>query len=104
MHGPSHHGAHEHPQEAREEAELAGEHGAYQRSGAGDGGEVVTEEHPLGYGEVVLPVVEAARWGGDAIVEREHPGRHKSEVEAVGEGEDGQGGNNQRHCVHSPAV
>ena len=53
--------ADEDPQEAGQKAELRRQHRADERPGAGDGGEVVAEEHPAVGGDEVLAVGEAVR-------------------------------------------
>ena len=53
-------------------AELRGQHRADQRSGAGDGGEVMAEDDPLIGGLEVVAVVEAFGGGGALVVQRHH--------------------------------
>ena len=62
VHGAAHGDADEDPQEARQEAELRRQHRADERPGAGDGREVVAEEHPLLVATKSLP--SARRWAG----------------------------------------
>ena len=67
LHGAGEHDAGEHPQRARQIAHLRREHGADQRAGAGDGREVVAEQHVAVGRHVVEPIVVAdgrrrARW------------------------------------------
>ena len=49
------------PQQAGHVAELGGQHRADQWACAGDGREVVAEEHPLAGRVVVVPIVQTVR-------------------------------------------
>ena len=55
MHGAREADAGDQPDEAGRIAELRREHRTDQRAGAGDGGEVMAEQHPAGGGIVVAP-------------------------------------------------
>ena len=59
LHRAGEHHAGQDPQRARQVAHLRGEHRADQRAGAGDGREVVAEQHVLVGGHVVEAVVVA---------------------------------------------
>ena len=61
--------ADEDPEQPGQEAELRRQHRADQRAGAGDGGEVVAEQHPAVGGDEVLAVGEAMR-GRDCACRR----------------------------------
>ena len=78
--------ADEDPERAGKVAHLCGEHRADQGAGAGDGGEMVTEEDDLVGGDVVQPVI-AAVGGGDGRrdIQGDDAVARKQAVEAVGE-------------------
>ena len=67
LHASGQHGADEEPEKAGSESELGGERRTDQRAGAGDGGEVMSEEHPARGRDVVVAVgVECGwEWCGD---------------------------------------
>ena len=57
------------PDEPGRIAELRRQRRTDQRAGAGDGGEVVAEEHPLGRGIVVVAVVLGMSWRDPRVVQ-----------------------------------
>ena len=59
------------PQHAGQIAHLRREHRADQRAGAGDGREMVAEQHPFVGGHVIEPVIAAHRRRDARIVEAE---------------------------------
>ena len=85
LHGAAEHRADEDPQGAGQIAELGGQHGADQRAGSGDGGEVVAEDDPFVGGHEVLAVAErsagVARRSSSAItlaaIQEARSGRRK---------------------------
>ena len=77
--------ADEDPEEAGQVAELRRQHGADERSRAGDRSEVVAEEHPFVRRIVIDPIPEPQRGGAIAPVEREHLCGKKGAVEPVHE-------------------
>ena len=77
------HSAGDNPERAGEIAKLGGEHGADQRSGAGDGGEVVSEDDPLIGGNEVAAVVETFGGSSAQRIERQHFRRNKTAVETI---------------------
>ena len=101
VHGPRHDGPDEHPQEPRKVAELGGQHRPDQRPRPRDGGKVVAEEDPLAHRHVVLPVVQAAGGRRAGVAQDQHPRRHETEVEAVGQGKEDQRRYDQHHRVHA---
>ena len=78
LHAPGEHRAGQQPQKSGSEAELRRQRGPYQRTRAGDGREVVSEQHPLGRGDVVMSVGEGVRGRLAAVVERRGLGREKA--------------------------
>ena len=73
------------PDRARQVAHLRGQHGPDQRAGAGDGGEVVAEQHPA-VGDVEVPAVLQPLGGGGAlVVELQHLVGDEAGVEPVGD-------------------
>ncbi len=87
------------PECAGQVSELCGEHGADQRAGAGDGGEVVSENDPLVGGNEVAAVVETLGGRGAQGIERQHFGRNETAVEAISDGVGGNGGDDQPEGV-----
>ena len=91
------------PDEARRVAELRGQHRSDQRARAGDGGEVMAEEHPLLRRVVVVPVVLRVRRRHARIVQHHHLRGDERAVVAVRDGQDAQGGNDQVESMHRGA-
>lgn len=85
LHGTGQHHAGDQPQRAGQVAHLRGEYRADQRAGAGDGGEVVTEQNVLVGRDVVQAVVVEHRGGGSARVQLHHLGGDEQAVVAVGD-------------------
>src|SRR5438270_14033113 len=56
LHATGQHSADQEPQESGCESELRGKSGPHKWSGAGDGGEVMPEQHPLWRSNVVVTV------------------------------------------------
>ena len=56
LHASGQHRADQQPQESGREAELRRQRRSHQRTGAGDGREMMPEQHPLRRGHVVVPV------------------------------------------------
>ena len=86
------------PDGARQVAHLRCEHGAHQRAGAGDGGEVVAvEDAAVGDLEVraVLQPLGRCRAG---VVELQHAARDEAGVEPVGDEVGGDGGEEDPEC------
>ena len=88
------------PDEAGGIAELCRQRRTDERPGPGDGGEVVAEEHPLGRGIVVVPVVLRVSWRHPRVVQHHDPRGNERAVVAVGDGENAEGGQNQIQRVH----
>ena len=82
--GPAEDYADHDPDGAGEVAELGREYRPYQRSGAGDGGEVMSEEHPARRGHEVAAVGESMRRRGARVVELHDLVREEAAVKAVG--------------------
>ena len=68
-------------------AVLDRQHRTDQRPGAGDGREVMAEQHPLVGRVVVLAVVEAVRGRDPRVVEHGDPGGEEGAVIAIGDGQ-----------------
>src|SRR5262249_46316234 len=100
MHASGENRANKDPEEAGRKAELCGERGPYQRSGAGNGGEVMTEEHPLRRRNVVVAVFVDMCGSGAGIVEREYLRGYEGAVEAIAESEHAEGSQHYGECVH----
>ena len=73
------------PDGARQVAHLGGEHRADERAGAGDGGEVVAEEHPAVGDVEVDAVLQPLGRGGPLVVGPQHLVGDEPRVEAVGD-------------------
>jgi len=71
------------PQGPREVAELSRQDGADERSGSGDGGEVVAEDDPFVGGLVVMAVAQAFRGRGALVVEGHDARGDEAGVETV---------------------
>ena len=84
LHRPRQHHAAQQPQCAGQVADLRGQHRPHQRPGAGDGGEVVAEQHVLVGRHVVQAVVVDHRRSGAAGVQLHHLGGDVQAVVAVG--------------------
>ena len=83
LHGAGEDDADDDPDRARQVAHLRGEHGADERAGAGDRGEVVAEQDPpVGRLEVHV-VVQALGRGGPRVVDTQHLAGDEAGVEAV---------------------
>ena len=83
LHAAGQHRADQQPEKAGSESELRGQRRAHQRTGAGDGREVVPEQHPLGRSHIVMAVFEGMRRSGAAVVQRQRLGRDKRAVVAI---------------------
>jgi hypothetical protein len=77
--------AHQNPERTGQEAELGGQRGAHQRTRAGDGREVVSEDDPLVRGHVIASVVEPLGRRSPGGVEGEDVARDEPAVEPVGD-------------------
>ena len=78
LHGAAEHDADDEPERAGQIAELRGEHRADQRSGAGDGREMMAEEHPAVGRHEVAAVVEPLGRRGAPVVETEDTRREEA--------------------------
>ncbi len=83
LHGAAEHDACNQPDCAGEKAELGGQRRPYERSGAGNGREMMTRCHPLVGRTEVAAVVEALGRSRAAIVETKHGISEVARVEAV---------------------
>ena len=88
LHGAGEHHAGENPERAGKIAHLGGEHRAHQRSGPGDGGEMVTEEHVFVGGHVIQAVIARVGGGLPGGVELEDGTGEEQAIEAIGDGVD----------------
>ena len=61
MDGAAEHDTEEDPRVARQKPELGGQHGPDERTGSGDRGEVMSEQHPAVRRMEVLPVAQGVR-------------------------------------------
>ena len=87
------------PQSSGKISELRRQNRADQRSGAGDGGKMVSEDHPLVGGNIIAPIVQPLGRGGTVRIEHEHFGRDEFAVEAVTDGVGADGGHHQPHGI-----
>ena len=83
MHGPRKTGPGDQPDEAGRKAELRRQDRPHERTGAGDGREMVPEEHPTAGRIVVVAVELGMGWGDSRIVERHDPRGDERAVIAV---------------------
>jgi len=91
------------PERARQVAELRRQDRSEQRAGRGDGREMVPEEHELVGLHIVVAVGHLHRRGLPFRVHSQHRPGQEEPVEAVGEGEDAQGHENQGDRIHGGA-
>ena len=80
---------------AGQEPELRGQRRPDQRPGAGDGGEVVAEEHPLRRRHEVAAVVQPLGGRGAPRIEVEYGLGDEPRVETIGHGVGADGGHHQ---------
>ena len=85
LHGAGEHDPREDPERAGQITHLRGQHRADQRSGAGDGGEMVAEQHVAVGRHVVEPVIVAIGRRLPRRVDAEHLVGDEQRVEAVGD-------------------
>ena len=84
--------ANQDPQHPRQVAKLGRQHRPHQRSRPGNGGEVMTENHPaVGGNEVLAIPVSHGRWS-TLVVQHEHLGHQPLAVEPVGHREGAKAG------------
>ena len=95
LHRAADHDADDDPQNARQIAELRGERGSHERTGPGDGGEVMAEHDPLVGGHEVATVGESFRGRLPLVVEREDFRGDEGAVEAIRDGVGADGGDEQ---------
>ena len=88
------------PDEAGRVAELRRQHRADQRSGAGDGREVMAEHHPPAGGVVVGAVVLGVRGSRARIVQHPDAGRDEGAVVAVRDRQDAERRHHQIQSGH----
>src|SRR5581483_1978543 len=69
------------PQRAWQITELRRDHWAHQRSGTGDGGEMVTEQDPFVRRNEIVSVIETLGRGRALVVERHHPRGNEFPIE-----------------------
>lgn len=92
MDGAGEGSAEDDPEGAGKVAELRGEGGSDEGSGAGDGGEVVAEDDPFVGGFEVVAIAEALGRGGAVLAKDKDLGGDELAVEAVGDEVDAGGG------------
>lgn len=80
--------ADQNPEHAGHIAELGGQHGPQQRTGGGDGREVMAEQHELVGLDVVVPVRVFDRRRGAGVVQIQNLAGDEEPVEPVADGED----------------
>ena len=92
MHRTREHDAHQKPNSAGQIAHLCGYHGAYERSGASDSGEMVAEKDVFVRRDVIASVVSDHRRSCAAIVQLKDAIRDKAPVEGVSDQIDARAG------------
>ena len=100
LHASGQHGADQQPEKSRRESELRGQRRADQRAGSGDGGEVVSEQHPARRRHVVVTVLKRVSGSGAAIVERQRLGGDERAVVTIREGVNAECTQNDGEGVH----
>ena len=102
MHGAHHHAAHEHPQQRRHPAPDDGDGRAHDGSRAGDGGEVVSEDHLL-LGRHIVDAVLHGHRGDDGLVRQaeDYPADISS-VELIHHQVTHKCHNHDQQCFHRP--
>ena len=100
LHRPGQADADDDPDQPRQIAELHRQHRPDQRPGAGNGREMMAEQHPFVRRMIVLPVVEQHGRRRPRIVEHRHLRRQKRAVIAIRDRQAGQHEQNQRHRGH----
>ena len=99
LHRAAEHGADDDPQRARQVAELRRQRRAHQRSGSGDGREMVAEDDPLVGRLEVVAVAQALGRRRPLVVERHDLGGDEPRVEAVADEIGADGRHHQPHAV-----
>jgi len=88
------------PQETGRVAELRGEHGADERPGAGNRGEMVAEEHPPRRRKIIRAVVLGVRGRDARIVQHPELGSDEGAVVAVRDDENAKDGDDDVQGTH----
>ena len=95
------HAADQNPQQPWHITELRGKHRSKQRTGRGNGGKVVPEEHVLICGDIVLSVriTHSGRLTG--FIDIENFLSDEQTIEAVCDRKNAESGENNRYSVHA---
>src|SRR5206468_7638809 len=88
------------PQESRRIAELRGEDGTDERSGAGDRGEVMAEEHPARGREKIRAVILDMRRRHARVVENPQSGGDEGAVVPVRDDQDAENRDDEVQGTH----
>ncbi len=91
------------PDVAGQEPELRGQDRPNERPGAGDGREVVAEQHPAVGGVEIVAVLQRVGRRNPPVVEDQALGRDEGRVVAVGDREHRQGHQHEPNSVHGQA-
>ncbi len=83
LHRAAQHRADNDPQRARKISELRGKDRADERSGAGNGGKMMSEDDPFIGGFVIVTVAQPFRWSGAPVVQRHHAHRDEPGIETI---------------------
>ena len=97
MHRTHHACANDNPRKARKVAPLRRKHRPDERSRAGNGGEMMPEEHRAMRRMIVNAIMEPVRGRHARIVEREHFCRNHARIEAIRH-KKGRKGNKKEPC------
>src|SRR6185312_6993777 len=84
--------------------ELSGEHRPNQRSGTGNGCEMMAEDHPLVGGHEIAPIFQALSGSGALGIKAKNFRRDKFAVETITQRITAQGGDNDPHGIDSFAA
>ena len=83
MHTAAEGGSDENPEHSGQITKLSCEHGTYQWSRSGDGGEMVAEYYPLRRRDEIFAIAACDGGGCAVVVDGEHFGHDPSGVEAI---------------------
>ena len=87
------------PENAGQIAELRGERGSNERTGSGDGGEMMAEQNPFVGGFEIVAVAQTFGGRGAPVVQCHHFRGNEFGVEAEADGIDAGGGGHQPQAV-----
>ena len=83
VHAAAESGADQDPKSTGQKTKLRSQHGADQGSGSGNGGEMMTENHPAIRWHIILVVISQNSRRGALLIQNEHFGREPFAVKAI---------------------